>query len=128
MGCLEFCDSSGHTLAPHAAPAFALGVRLGQGRRCAELLRGDGLDLELEPASATSATSATGDVVAFPAWKIPKTTLHGAKESQRVDRVSAAQIVDGQRNPPHLMSEMASALLIRLALPDPREKGRMAVG
>ncbi|CAE7227875.1 unnamed protein product [Symbiodinium microadriaticum] len=71
--------------------------RLGQGRRCAELLRGDGLDLELEPASATSATSATGDV-----------------------------IVDGQRNPPHLMSEMASALLIRLALPDPREKGRMA--
>ncbi|CAE7847935.1 unnamed protein product [Symbiodinium necroappetens] len=71
--------------------------RLGQGRRCAELLRGDGLDLELEPASATSAISATGDV-----------------------------IVDGQRNPPHLMSEMASALLIRLALPDLREKGRMA--
>ncbi|CAE7328030.1 unnamed protein product [Symbiodinium sp. CCMP2456] len=69
--------------------------RLGQGRRCAELMRGDGLDLELEPASSTSA--ATGDV-----------------------------IVDGQRNPPHLLSEMASALLIRLALPDLREKGRMA--
>ena len=57
------------------------------------------------------------------------TGLLSCKAKSRVDTVSAAsQIVDRQRNPPHLMSEMASALLIRLALPDLREKGQMAVG
>ena len=46
--------------------------RLGQASRCAELLRADGLDVEVEPASAT------GDVAAWTCQRIP--TFHRLAE------------------------------------------------
>ena len=47
--------------------------RLGQASRCAELLRADGLDVEVEPASAT------GDVAAWTCQRIP--TFHRLAEA-----------------------------------------------